>query len=446
MELRYRLELAETTEFIKKHNAHLVALQFPEGLFQIACEVSDTLERMSGAECFILGDVAYGACCVADEYARSLGADVLIHYAHRGLVEERRLALPVHYVICEFTETAFPHLPPMSGESPLAPLYRHLDAALRAHFPPATSRLALLTTAQHSRMLKVGLSGAFDALPWGDRRVADGPGRVDEYAARALGDYRAVCFPANAPLPDGEILGCTAPTLDPAQWDAIVCVVDGRFHTEAAILANPSIPVYRYEPHVGALTRETIDRAALAATRCEQMARARRARRVGLVASAMGKQASPAVMKHVEEHLRAAGREVSLLAVPEITPAALERALPDVEAWVEVGCPRLALDWGTDFPKPVLTPYEALAAFGTEPLAPAAPAAQGDASCPAGCGCGAVQPMDQWARGRPSGPWTHGPAAALHPAASGLPQQEASGSSTAGQPGQGIEAALVSLQ
>ena len=42
----------------------------------------------------------------------------------------------------------------------------------------------------------------------------------------------------------GEVLGCTAPSLD-KDTDALVFVADGRFHLEAIMIANPSIPAYR---------------------------------------------------------------------------------------------------------------------------------------------------------------------------------------------------------
>ena len=37
--------------------------------------------------------------------------------------------------------------------------------------------------------------------------------------------------------------------------------------------------------------------------------------------------------------------------------------MPDVECWVQVACPRLSIDWGYAFPRPLLTPYEALVAL-----------------------------------------------------------------------------------
>ena len=42
----------------------------------------------------------------------------------------------------------------------------------------------------------------------------------------------------------GEVLGCTAPVVG-SDTEAIVFVADGRFHLEAFMIANPSIPAFR---------------------------------------------------------------------------------------------------------------------------------------------------------------------------------------------------------
>lgn len=34
-----------------------------------------------------------------------------------------------------------------------------------------------------------------------------------------------------------------------------------------------------------------------------------------------------------------------------------------VEAWVQIACPRLSIDWGHSYPRPLLNPYEAFCAF-----------------------------------------------------------------------------------
>jgi 2-(3-amino-3-carboxypropyl)histidine synthase len=37
-------------------------------------------------QCYILGDVTYGACCVDDYSSAALGVDFLVHYGHSCLV------------------------------------------------------------------------------------------------------------------------------------------------------------------------------------------------------------------------------------------------------------------------------------------------------------------------------------------------------------------------
>ena len=52
-------------------------------------------------------------------------------------------------------------------------------------------------------------------------------------------------MPADGAGPSaGEVLGCTAPVVA-SDTEAIVFVADGRFHLEAIMIANPSIPAFR---------------------------------------------------------------------------------------------------------------------------------------------------------------------------------------------------------
>jgi 2-(3-amino-3-carboxypropyl)histidine synthase len=41
----------------------------------------------------------------------------------------------------------------------------------------------------------------------------------------------------------------------------------------------------------------------------------------------------------------------------ELNPTKISM-ISSVDAWVQVACPRLSIDWGYAFTKPVLTPYE----------------------------------------------------------------------------------------
>lgn len=63
----------------------------------------------------------------------------------------------------------------------------------------------------------------------------------------------------------GETLGCTSPILP--ESDALVFVADGRFHLEAAMIQNPTVPAYRYDPYGKVLSAEGYDTALLKANR-----------------------------------------------------------------------------------------------------------------------------------------------------------------------------------
>ena len=82
----YNFEIHKSIWRIRSDGAKCVALQFPEGLLLYASVIADILEAFTDAEMLIMGDVTYGACCVDDFTARSLGADFMIHYGHSCLV------------------------------------------------------------------------------------------------------------------------------------------------------------------------------------------------------------------------------------------------------------------------------------------------------------------------------------------------------------------------
>jgi 2-(3-amino-3-carboxypropyl)histidine synthase len=49
----------------------------------------------------VMGDVAYGACCIDDFSARAMGADFLVHYGHSCLVPVDITSIPCMYVFVD---------------------------------------------------------------------------------------------------------------------------------------------------------------------------------------------------------------------------------------------------------------------------------------------------------------------------------------------------------
>ncbi|EFW98746.1 diphthamide biosynthesis protein [Grosmannia clavigera kw1407] len=324
--VNYSFEVPKTIHRIRTLGARRVGLQMPEGLLLFATTVADILEQFCpGTETLIMGDVTYGACCVDDFTARALGCDLLVHYAHSCLVPVDVTQIRTLYVFVDIRIDA-----------------SHLVAALERSLVAATTTLALVGTIQ------------FNATIHGLRPVLERAGF-------------GVLVPQIAPLSKGEILGCTSPQLADAAPDrqlAILYLGDGRFHLESIMIHNPGVPAYRYDPYARKLTREAYGHAEMQDLRRAAIRTARGARSWGLILGTLGRQGNPHTVAAIEARLRQRGLPVVTLLLSEIMPHKLARMSADVECWVQVACPRLSIDWGYAFARPLLTPYEALVALG----------------------------------------------------------------------------------
>ncbi|KFV69507.1 Diphthamide biosynthesis protein 1, partial [Dryobates pubescens] len=180
-------------------------------------------------------------------------------------------------------------------------------------------------------------------------------------ASQELRSQYKVCVPQCKPLSPGEILGCTSPRLT-QDTDAIVYLGDGRFHLESIMIANPGIPAYRYDPYSKVFSQEHYDHERMHHARQDAIRTAASARCWGLILGTLGRQGSPSILKHLESRLSALGRPFVRVLLSEIFPSKLQ-LFADVDAWVQVACPRLSIDWGEVFGKPLLTPYEAAVAL-----------------------------------------------------------------------------------
>ncbi|KAF0309187.1 2-(3-amino-3-carboxypropyl)histidine synthase subunit 1 [Amphibalanus amphitrite] len=309
----YNFEIHKTVWKIKQLDAKCVALQFPEGLLVFSLTIADILERFTGAETLVMGDVTYGACCVDDFSARALGADLMVHYGHSCLIPVDQTSIKMLYVFVDIKIDAV-----------------HFIETLKFNFK-ADRRLALVSTVQFVATLQ-------------------------SVAAELRTDGYQVTVPQIRPLSPGEILGCTSPRLQ--EIDDLVYLGDGRFHLESAMIANPSVTFYRYDPYSKVFSQEYYDQPRMVAAREAAVTRAGSAATFGVILGTLGRQGSPRVMQHLQDRLKERGsRQVTVL-LSEVFPDKL-RLMPQVDAWMQTSCPRLSIDWGTAFDRPLLTPYEA---------------------------------------------------------------------------------------
>ncbi|KAL9004496.1 MAG: hypothetical protein Q9188_002698 [Gyalolechia gomerana] len=319
----YSFEIHKTIHRIRSSGSKKIALQFPEGLLLFATTISDILTRFcSETETLIMGDVTYGACCIDDYTARALGCDLLVHYAHSCLIPVDVTKIKTLYVFVDIRIDT-----------------EHLIATLERNFELGKT-IAMVGTIQFNATL-----------------------HITKPALERAGFK--VLIPQTMPLSKGEILGCTSPRLPEGAADLILYLGDGRFHLESAMIHNPSLPAYRYDPYSRKLTRETYAHGEMQDTRYQAIRQAKTAKRWGIILGSLGRQGNPHTMTMIENRLRERGIPFINLLLSEIFPGKLAM-MSDVDCWVQIACPRLSIDWGYAFPKPLLTPYEALVALGVQ--------------------------------------------------------------------------------
>lgn len=175
-------------------------------------------------------------------------------------------------------------------------------------------------------------------------------------------DYK-VTVPQSRPLSPGEILGCTSPKL-PTDVVGVVYLGDGRFHLESIMISNPQLPAYQYDPYSKTFSREYYDHDLMLRTRREAILKASSAEKFGLILGTLGRQGSPKIMEYLKEQMDRARISYFVVLLSEIFPEKL-KLFQNVDAWIQIACPRLSIDWGTAFDKPLLTPYEAAVALKT---------------------------------------------------------------------------------
>ncbi|KAI0796306.1 diphthamide synthesis protein [Irpex lacteus] len=437
----YSFEIHKTIHHIRKNDAKMVALQMPEGLQMFACTIADIIERFTSALTVIMGDVTYGACCIDDYTAVALGCDMLVHYGHSCLVPTTETTIKTLYVFVEIAidaahlaqtvrlnfptdRTQFHELLLDSEEgSPDVPAGQPIGPGqhLRIEGPSASTsttstetgespstysssgeptRLALVSTIQFVAALSrlkedlttdtsIPLSHAIE------NGTTDNSSELQVGHPRLFKGRYEASIPRSKPLSPGEILGCTAPHLSD-DIDALIYLGDGRFHLESIMIANPSVPAFRYDPYSKKLTRERYNHTEMRTVRHEAVENARRSIGAfaspdthadlaspstpahaggitsdspplwGVILGTLGRQGSFRQLQAITHQLSSSRTPIPYMPIllSELSPAKLALFNPHISTFVQTSCPRLSIDWGYAFDKPLLSPYETAVAVG----------------------------------------------------------------------------------
>jgi 2-(3-amino-3-carboxypropyl)histidine synthase len=161
---------------------------------------------------------------------------------------------------------------------------------------------------------------------------------------------------------EGHIVGCQYSGLKEIQSEVDAFVILGnQFHSMGAVLAvkKPVILIDVYNDKIREMKgiREKILK-----QRAISIEKLREARKVGIIIEIKPGQrfGSP---KLLLEKLKEAGKTAIVITMNEITPDKIMNFY-DIDCFVELACPRIAIDDFAKYPRPIVTYREALVALG----------------------------------------------------------------------------------
>jgi len=279
-------------------------LQFPEGLKTKALEEASKYEK-EGHEVFISASPCWGACDLAIDEAKKIGADKLIHYGH-----------------AQFHKADFP------VEYKLYPITVPLDS-LKNSLPKLKKfgKIALVTTVSHIHQL----------------------GGMKEMLASAGHDV--LTSKGGLAILEGQVLGCDSSAADKLaeKADAILYFGGGEFHPLGISSAKP---VFAINPYANSFEHLNSKLEMKRKKERGMLIAASMAKTIGIILSTKSGQYNLKIAENIARQLRKEGKSASILVTAEVDFSALAD-FNAFDAYITTACPRL-VDDSERFCKPVV--------------------------------------------------------------------------------------------
>lgn len=318
----YDLAVDRVAKEILNLNAKRVLLQFPEGLRNHAFEVAKAIEEKTSAQLVVSGDPCYGACDVPLWQASSLGYDLIVHYGHSQMPT---LATPrVLYVEAQID---------IDVESVVSKALASLEGR---------TSVGLVTTIQHLNQLH----------------------RAEKILLEA-GKKVLIGRPVGKTTYSGQVLGCNYSSAISVNENSEVFLFigGGVFHPLGLSLATGKKVVVAdpYSGNVSCIGEK--ERMSIMKRRWAAISTAQVARRFGIViGTKLGQRRTDAAL-FLKKKFEEKGKEALLISMDEINFTNLVN-FPEIEAFVDTACPRIALDGIESLPHALITAEEALVMLG----------------------------------------------------------------------------------
>jgi 2-(3-amino-3-carboxypropyl)histidine synthase len=326
MERKLNIDFERIFSEIWKRKAILVGLQFPEGLKTRAKETSETIEQKTKAKTLIFIEPSFGACMLADNDAKRLGCDLLVHFGHSRFYKEEMptVFVPVFYEIPE------------------------------QQIKKTANKIA--TELQKRKIKKTGLVGTIQyakALP--------------EIKKELEKKGFSVKIGKGNNVSDGQVLGCnySAPVSVIKDVEATIYIGDGRFHPLAIVLGTNQ-PVFSIEPFELEFRETGNEKEKFVRKRMALTGSLMESKSFGILVSTEKGQSRIRQALAAKEAIEQQGKKALILTGRLLKPEYMLGI--KVDCLVNTACPRIATDDYANYPAPVISLNELPFVLGTKKL------------------------------------------------------------------------------
>jgi len=291
-----------------------VALNGPDGLLPKVQDLTLKISKKYGIPAYLLADTTWGTCDLNSNGAKVLNAEILFNIGHTNSMEtfEKNVIM-----IDAFDDISFDRVVEKCTELLLG------------------KTISLITDSQHLNQIE----SIKNVLEENGVNVKIGKG--------------------SGQLNDGQVFGCEFyPATEMSDnVDANVFLGQSNFHAAGIALATNK-PTYILDPYFNEIREITDFARKLQKKATLEIYKAVDAETFGVIVGLKEGQISKLTALKFKKELESAGKIVYLIALTDITNERL-RNLKDIDAFIQVACPRISTD--NRFDKPVLSTPQAVA-------------------------------------------------------------------------------------
>ncbi|VWU50608.1 diphthamide biosynthesis protein 1, putative [Hepatocystis sp. ex Piliocolobus tephrosceles] len=392
----YNFEIYKCIDIILREKYKRIALQLPEGLLIWGLYISEILYFFCNCveDVIILGDVTYGGCCIDDYTSDKLNCDLIIHYGHSCLVPLTVTKIRCIYVFVDIKLNS-----------------NHVVETIKKNFQK-NDIILLLGTIQfscivhnvHNVLKNENYFDIFLPIPQvlpltkGEVLGCTSPNLylfIYEHLIKEDGEYNKYIDHNKSNtktqvydhIHNGyktNIINKESETKEQNKIEIkvlekktnntyiinkckkflkknnvkIIFIADGRFHIESLMIHNPDFCFYRYNPFDKTLSEEKYNYKLFHDIRKNEIKKCQNFKTACIILSTLGRQGNINILANLINIIKQKNIYFFILLLSEIFNDKL-KLFKNVDVFIQIGCPRLSIDWGNYNLKPLLNTYEA---------------------------------------------------------------------------------------